>query len=173
MDGAATLRKDLPASREEVRELTEELARANAKAAQAVGRTERLTEALQEAREQITALKEEVDKLCAPPSTYGVYLSVNEDGTVNILAQGRKVKVNLHPALKVETLKPGQELVLNEGLNVGEAAGYEIQGGVVILKEKLDAEGAVVALRADGGRVGTVGHPLRRARLEAVDHEHV
>ncbi|HZF06149.1 MAG TPA: proteasome ATPase, partial [Patescibacteria group bacterium] len=95
MDGAATLRKDLPPSREEVRELTEELTRANAKAAQAVGRSERLTEALQEAREQITALKEEVDKLCAPPSTYGVYLSVNEDGTVNILAQGRKVKVNL------------------------------------------------------------------------------
>src|SRR5436190_1044411 len=170
MDGAATLRKDLPASREEVRELTEELARANAKAAQAVGRTERLTEALQEAREQITALKEEVDKLCAPPSTYGVYLSVNEDGTVNILAQGRKVKVNLHPALKVETLKPGQELVLNEGLNVVEAAGYEIQGDVVILKEQLDPERAVVTLRADEGKVGIIADPLRQARLKTGDH---
>src|SRR6266702_1848259 len=170
MDGAATLRKDLPASREEVRELTEELARANAKAAQAVGRTDRLTEALQEAREQITALKEEVDKLCAPPSTYGVYLSVNEDGTVNILAQGRKVKVNLHPALKVETLKPGQELVLNEGLNVVEAAGYEIQGDVVILKEQLDDERAVVTLRADEEKVGIIADPLRKLRLKIGDH---
>src|SRR2546430_10352835 len=170
MDGAATLRKDLPASREEVRELTEELARANAKAAQAVGRTERLTEALQEAREQITALKEEVDKLCAPPSTYGVYLSVNEDGTVNILAQGRKVNVNLHPALKVETLKPGQELVLNEGLNVVEAAGYEIQGDVVMLKEQLDPERAVVTLRADEEKVGIIADPLRQARLKTGDH---
>src|SRR5438132_14264960 len=133
MDGAATLRKDLPASREEVRELTEELARANAKAAQAVGRTERLTEALQEAREQITALKEEVDKLCAPPSTYGVYLSVNEDGTVNILAQGRKAKLNLHPSIKVEDIKPGRELILNEGLKVVETAGDEIQEEVVML----------------------------------------
>src|SRR5213593_2389342 len=170
MDGAATLRKDLPASREEVRELTEELARANAKAAQAVGRTERLTEALQEAREQITALKEEVDKLCAPPSTYGVYLSVNEDGTVNILAQGRKVKVNLHPAIKVETLKPGQELVLNEGLNVVEAACYEIQGDVVILKEQLDPERAVVTLRADEEKVGIIADPLRQIRLKTGDH---
>src|SRR5216117_1660218 len=170
MDGAATLRKDLPASREEVRELTEELARANAKAAQAVGRTERLTEALQEAREQITALKEEVDKLCAPPSTYGVYLSVNEDGTVNILAQGRKVKVNLHPALKVETLKPGQELVLNEGLNVVEAAGYEIQGDVVSLKEQLDEERAIVTLRADEDKVGIIADPLRLQRLKVGDH---
>src|SRR5213083_440820 len=170
MDGAATLRKDLPASREEVRELTEELARANAKAAQAVGRTERLTEALQEAREQITGLKEEVDKLCAPPSTYGVYLSENEDGTVNILAQGRKVKVNLHPAIKADTLKPGQELVLNEGLNVVEAAGYEIQGDVVILKEQLDPERALVTLRADEEKVGIIADPLRTLRLKTGDH---
>src|SRR6266550_4181995 len=97
---------------------------------QAVAQNEKLVNALYEAREQITALKEEVDKLCAPPSTYGVYLSPNEDGTVNILSQGRKVKVNLHPALKAEALKPGQELILNEGLNVIEAAGYEIQGAV-------------------------------------------
>src|SRR5258705_6400655 len=90
----------------------------------------KLMTALYEAREQITSLKEEVDKLCAPPSTYGVYLSMNVDGTINVLSQGRKVKVNLHPALKADALKPGQELVLNEGLNVVEAAGYEIQGDV-------------------------------------------
>ena len=91
---------------------------------QALDQNEKLVNALYEAREQIASLKEEVDKLCAPPSTYGVYLSVNEDATVNILSQGRKVKVNLHPSIKAETLKPGQELVLNEGLNVVEAAGY-------------------------------------------------
>src|SRR5213083_1566906 len=170
MDGAATLRKDLPASREEVRELTEELARANAKAAQAVGRTERLTEALQEAREQITSLKEEVDKLCAPPSSYGVFLSLNEDGTVNILAAGRKVKVNLHPSIAREDIKPGQELVLNEGLNVVETAGYEIQGEVVILKEQLDPERAVVTLRADEDKVGIIADPLRAQRLKTGDH---
>src|SRR4030088_2354135 len=113
---------------------------------------EKLVNALYEAREQITSLKEEVDKLCAPPSTYGVYLSVNEDATVNVLSQGRKVKVNLHPSIKADTLKPGQELVLNEGLNVVEAAGYEIQGGVVILKELLEEGRAVVTLR---GREGT------------------
>jgi len=101
---------------------------------EALDQNEKLVNALYEAREQITALKEEVDKLCAPPSTYGVYLSVNEDGTVNILSQGRKVKVNLHPSIKAEEIKPGQELILNEGLNVVETAGYEIQGEVVILK---------------------------------------
>src|SRR2546428_7528186 len=131
---------------------------------------EKLVNALYEPREQITSLKEEVDKLCAPPSTYGVYLSVNEDATVNILSQGRKVKVNLHPSIKAETLKPGQELVLNEGLNVVEAAGYEIQGDVVILKEQLDLERAVVTLRADEEKVGIIADPLRTTRLKIGDH---
>ena len=89
----ATLLEEVLASRKELSTLTDELAYAHERAAQAVGQKERLAGALQEARDQITALKEEVDKLCAPPSTYGVYLSANEDGTVNILSQGRKVKV--------------------------------------------------------------------------------
>lgn len=131
---------------------------------------EKLVNALYEARRQITSLKEEVDKLCAPPATYGVYLSVNEDGTINVLSQGRKVKVNLHPALKAESLKPGQELVLNEGLNVVMAAGYEIQGDVVILKELLDESRAVVTLRPDEDKVGVVAAPLRSMKLRVGDH---
>src|SRR2546425_5199012 len=137
---------------------------------QAFNQNEKLVNALYEAREQITALKEEVDKLCAPPSTYGVYLSANEDTTVNILSQGRKVKVNLHPSIKVETLKPGQELILNEGLNVVEVARYEIQGDVVILKERLDDERAAVKLRADEEKVGIIADPLRALRRKVGDH---
>src|SRR5437016_7630843 len=138
--------------------------------AQARNRTEIMLTALPEARELIAALKEEVDKLFAPPSTYGVYLAANEDNTVTILSQGRKVKVNLHPSIKPETLKPGQELILNEGLNVIEAAGYEIQGEVVILKEQLDAERALITLRADEEKVGIIAEPLRALRLKTGDH---
>src|SRR4029450_4446559 len=115
---------------------------ANRHLAEGSDQNEKLVKALYEAREQITAPNDEVDNLCAPPSPYGASLAANEDNTVTILSQGRKVKVNLHPALKADALKPGQELILNEGLNVIEAAGYEIQGEVVILKEQLDAERA-------------------------------
>jgi proteasome-associated ATPase len=142
----------------------------NRQMAEVSDQNEKLVKALYEAREQITALKEEVDKLCAPPSTYGVYLAANEDNTVTILSQGRKVKVNLHPSIKVDALKPGQELILNEGLNVIEAAGYEIQGEVVILKEQLDAERALVTLRADEEKVGIIAEPLRTLRLKTGDH---
>jgi proteasome-associated ATPase len=150
--------------------LENKLREANRQLVQAFNQNEKLVNTLYEAREQITSLKEEVDKLCAPPSTYGVYLSVNEDGTVNILSQGRKVKVNLHPSIKAEDIKPGQELILNEGLNVVETAGYEIQGEVVILKEQLDAERAIVTQRADEDRVGIIADPLRQVKLKIGDH---
>jgi proteasome-associated ATPase len=164
------LRKKLEDAPKEFMILENKLREANRQLVQAFNQNEKLVNALYEAREQITSLKEEVDKLCAPPSTYGVYLSVNEDGTVNILSQGRKVKVNLHPSIKSEDIKPGQELILNEGLNVVETAGYEIQGEVVILKELLDAERAIVTQRADEDRVGIIAEPLRSAKLKIGDH---
>src|SRR5256884_5821296 len=164
------LRKKLEDAPKEFMVLENKLREANRQLVQAFNQNEKLVNALYEAREQITALKEEVDKLCAPPSTYGVYLAANEDNTVTILSQGRKVKVNLHPSIKPETLKPGQELILNEGLNVIEAAGYEIQGEVVILKEHLDAERALITLRADDEKVGIIAEPLRALRLKTGDH---
>ena len=164
------LRKKLEDAPKEFMVLENKLREANRQLVQAFNQNEKLVSALYEAREQITSLKEEVDKLCAPPSTYGVYLSVNEDGTVNVLSQSRKVKVNLHPSIKSEGLKPGQELVLNEGLNVVEAAGYEIQGDVVILKELLEEGRAIVTLRADEDKVGIVADPLRSVKLKVGDH---
>ncbi len=165
-DGAT----DVQAEDLEVMFLEGKLREANGQLAEAFNQNEKLVNRLFEARDQIASLQEEVDKLCAPPSTYGVYLSVNEDGTVNILSQGRKVKVNLHPSIKVEDIKPGQELILNEGLNVVETAGYEIQGEVVILKEQLDAERAIVTQRADEDRVGIIADPLRQVKLKIGDH---
>src|SRR5437899_323223 len=138
--------------------------------AQDFRQSERLLEALRQAREEIATLREEVDKLCAPPSTYGVYLAAGEDDTVDVLAQGRKVKVRLNPAIKAESLRPGQELALNEALNVVAAAGYEIQGDVVVLKERLDDKRVVVTLRADGEKVGIIADPLRSVRLKSGDH---
>ncbi|MEX2220556.1 MAG: proteasome ATPase, partial [Candidatus Rokuibacteriota bacterium] len=164
------LRKKLEDAPKEFMILENKLREANRQLVQAFNQNEKLVNALYEAREQITSLKEEVDKLCAPPSTYGVYLSINEDGTVNILSQGRKVKVNLHPSIKAEDIKPGQELILNEGLNVVETAGYEIQGEVVILKEVLDEERAIVTQRADEDRVGIIADPLRQVKLKIGDH---
>ncbi len=136
----------------------------------AFSQNEKLVTALSEAREQMGLLKEEVDRLSAPPSTYGIYLSANDDGTVNVLFQGRKARVNLHPSIKSGDVRPGQELVLNDSLNVVRTAGYEVQGDVVILKEQLDPERALVTLRADEEKVGIIADPLRTTSLKPGDH---
>jgi proteasome-associated ATPase len=164
------LRRKIEEAPKDALGLENKLREANRQLVQAFNQNEKLVNALYEAREQITGLKEEVDKLCAPPSSYGVFLSLNEDGTVNILAAGRKVKVNLHPSIPREGIKPGQELVLNEGLNVIETAGYEIQGEIVIMKEVLDEGRAVVTLRADEDKVGVLADPLRGTKLKVGDH---
>jgi proteasome-associated ATPase len=166
----AHLRKKLEEIPRDFVVLENKLREANRQLVQAFNQNEKLVNTLYEAREQISSLKEEVDKLCAPPSSYGVFLSLNDDGTVNILSSGRKVKVNLHPSIGRESIKPGQELVLNEGLNVIEAAGYEIQGEVVIMKETLDEARAVVTVRADEEKVAVIAEPLRPAKLKVGDH---
>jgi proteasome-associated ATPase len=156
--------------RNSLRIVEDDLDEANRQLVRAANENEKLVHALHEAREHIVSLKEEIDKLCAPPSTYGVFLSTNEDGTVNVLSQSRKVKVNLHPSITAADIKPGQELILNEGLNVVEMAGYEVQGEVVVLKEILEDNRAVVTQRADEDKVGIIADPLRTVKLKVGDH---
>src|SRR6478752_487146 len=103
--------------------------------AQAVSQNERLSATLREAREHIAALREEVEKLTMPPSAYGTFLGDNDDGTVDVFSAGRKMRVALHPELDVTELRRGQEVVLNESLNVVLARGPEMQGEVVVYKE--------------------------------------
>ncbi len=163
---AATI-EDLP---KDCLSLEHELSEANRQLTQQFSQNAKLVSALHEAREQVVWLKQEIDKLCTPPSTYGVFLSANADGTVTMVWQGRKVKANAHPSIAIDRLKPGQELILNEGLNVVEAAGYEVQGDIVVLKEQLDAERAIVTQRADEDKVAIIADPLRGHRLAIGDH---
>jgi len=137
---------------------------------QAAQQNERLVQALHQAKEQVATLKEEVDKLSAPPSSYGIFAEANPDGTATIYTAGRKLKVHLHPALNSATLRKGQELILNEALNVVEAKAFDIQGEVVRLKDRLDARRAVVTLHADEERVAELAEPLRTEPLQVGDH---
>jgi proteasome-associated ATPase len=165
----ALLRRRLQDSPRQVRVLEERLLETKGQLAQALSQNERLAATLREAREQILALKEEVEKLTAPPSGYGVFLSVNDDGTVNIFSGGRKLRVNVHPQIDPKSLQPGQEVMLNEALNIVEACSFEIQGEVVSLKEMLGPDRALVIGNADEERVVQIGEPLRNHTLRAGD----
>lgn len=165
------LRRRLQDAPKRVRTLEERLLETKGQLAQAVSQNEKLSATLREAREHIAALREEVEKLTMPPSAYGTYLGTNDDGTVDIFTAGRKMRVALHPEIEADELRRGQEVVLNESLNVVLARSSEISGEVVTLKEVLeDGRRALVIGRADEERVCELADELTRERLRAGDH---
>ena len=137
---------------------------------QATKQNEKLVATLQEAKSQIEALRAEVEKLTAPPSTYGIFSSLNKDGTANVYVSGRKMKVSLHPSIKPKELRKGQEVILNEALNVIEARGFDVQGEVVRLKDVLEGNRALITLHFDEEKVAELGQPLLSERLSVGDH---
>jgi proteasome-associated ATPase len=166
----AVLRRRLADSPRHARLLEERLRETEAGLASVTGQNERLADTLREARDQIVALKEEVDRLAQPPSGFGVFLEACEDGTADVFTGGRKMRVSVSPAVELEKLRPGQEVVLNEALNVVIAQGYETVGEVVMLKELLeDGDRALVISHADEERVVRLAEPLRDSVLRAGD----
>ena len=138
------------------------LAEAQSIAAGVTAQNERLAATLREARDQIVTLKEEIDRLAQPPAGYGVFLGHTDDGNVDVFTGGRKLRVTVSPAVERDELRPGQEVVLNEALNVVEALAFEQVGEVVLLKELLqDAQRALVISHADEERVVRLAEPLR------------
>lgn len=150
----AVLRQRLQDAPKRVRTLEERLLETKGQLAKAVSQNEKLTYTLREAREHISALRDEVDKLTQPPSAYGTLLGRNEDGTVDVFSGGRKMRVALHPEIESEELSRGQEVVLNDSLNVVLSRVGDGTGEVVTIKEVL-AGGlrALIVGRADEERV--------------------
>ncbi len=145
-----------------LRLLEERIREVQGRLVQSLQQNERLVGMLQETRQQVTLLREEVEKLTAPPSGFGVFLGLNPDGTVNVFTGGRKLRVNVHPQIDPKLIVPGQEVMLNEALNVVESCGFEQAGEVVTLKEVIDGgERASIISRADEERIALIGEPLR------------
>jgi proteasome-associated ATPase len=165
------LRRRLQDAPKRVRTLEERLLETKGQLAQAVSQNEKLSATLREAREHIAALREEVEKLTMPPSAYGTYLATNDDGTVDIFTAGRKMRVAVHPELEIKELRRGQEVVLNESLNVVLARNSDLAGEIVTFKELLpDRTRAMVVGRADEERVCELADELLNEKLRAGDH---
>jgi proteasome-associated ATPase len=169
-DEILELRRRMQEAPHRVRVLEERLLEAKGQLAQTLSKNEKLTYTLQQGREHIAALREEVEKLTQPPSAYGTYLQTNADGTVDVFSSGRKMRVAVHPDIDLESLARGQEVVLNESLNVVLARGPEVAGEVVTLQELLsDGRRALIVGRADEERVAELAESLIGEHLRAGD----
>ncbi|MFD6281859.1 proteasome ATPase [Streptomyces sp. NPDC060209] len=157
----AVLRRKLADSPRHSRILEERIVELQTNLAGVSAQNERLANTLREARDQIVALKEEVDRLAQPPAGFGVFLQSNEDDTCDIFTGGRKLRVNVSPSVELDGLRRGQEVMLNEALNVVEAMAFERAGDIVTLKEILeDGERALVVGHTDEERVVRLAEPL-------------
>jgi len=166
----AVLRRKLADSPRHTRVLEERIVELQTNLAGVSAQNERLAGTLREARDQIVALKEEVDRLAQPPSGFGVFLTANEDGTADIFTGGRKLRVTVSPSVELDELRRGQELLLNEALNVVDALEFERVGDIVTLKEILeDGERALVIGHTDEERVVRLAEPLLDGTLRTGD----
>jgi proteasome-associated ATPase len=164
------LRRRLADHPGESRRLEYRLAETQSSLAAVTSQNERLADMLRDARDQILTLKEEVDRLAQPPAGFGVFLGRSDDDTVDVFTGGRKLRVSVSPSVDVDSLRRGQEVLLNEALNVVHALAYEQIGEVVMLKELLaDGDRALVIANADEEKVVRLAEPLREATLRAGD----
>jgi len=124
-------------------------------------RNAKLMDTLKEARQQLLALREEVDRLGQPPSGYGVLLAVHEDDTVDVFTSGRKMRLTCSPNIDTKELQQGQTVRLNEALTVVEAGYFESVGEISTLREILsDGHRALVVGHADEERIVWLADPL-------------
>jgi proteasome-associated ATPase len=166
----AALRSRLADTPRQTHLLEQRLREAESSLSALTSQNDRLAGTLREAREQIVALKEEVDRLAQPPSGFGIFLQATPEGTADVFTGGRKMRVSVSPGVELAHLKPGQEVVLNEALNVVIAQGYESVGEVVMLKELLeDGDRVLIISHADEERIARLAEPLRGATLRAGD----
>ncbi|WP_433723325.1 proteasome ATPase [Nocardia sp. CA-129566] len=158
---AAALRRQLADSPDRAREL-------EARIDSLTIRNTKLMDTLKEARQQLVALREEVDRLGQPPSGYGILIGVYEDQTVDVFTSGRKMRLTCSPNIDTSTLEYGQTVRLNEALTVVEAGIFDAVGEIGTLREILDdGRRALVVGHADEERVVWLAGPL--AKVAEVD----
>ncbi|MDP6976032.1 MAG: proteasome ATPase [Acidimicrobiales bacterium] len=163
------LRRRLVDTPRRLAEMDVELRDAKRELARAMARNQKLNTTLTSARERIEVLREEVDKLSQPPSSYGVVVGRNDDGSADVNAAGRKMRVSIHPEL-TEDLEVGMEVVLNESMSIVRARSPEQVGEVVTVKEVLpEGRRAVVVGRADEERVADLGDEILRTGVRSGD----
>jgi len=160
---------DLDQANHRIEALEEKLLETRGQLAQTRSNNEKLAVTIQQTRDQIAALRDEVEKLTQPPAVYGTFTGFNDDGSVDIFASGRKMRVALHPGIDPGQVARGDEVVLNESFTVIGVRDADGQGEVVTVKEVLDERRVLVYGRADEERVVELAEALQDVKLRGGD----
>jgi proteasome-associated ATPase len=163
------LRRRLTNAPRQVQLLEEKLVETREALARATGQNEKLADALRDEKQRIETLAEEVEKLSQPPATFGVFIGSNDDGSVDVVTAGRKLRVMPAPDLDADKLVSGAQVILNDALNVVEVLDPDGTGQVVKVKDKLGTDRAVVVSRGDEEHVAYLAGSLLGTVVRAGD----
>ena len=163
------LRRRLTNAPRQVQLLEEKLIETREGLARATGQNQKLADALRDEKQRIESLAEEVEKLSQPPATFGVFIGSNEDGSVDVVTAGRKMRVMPAPDLDADLLRSGAQVILNDALNVVEVLDPDGAGQVVKVKDRLGPDRAVVLSRGDEEHVAYLAGSLLGATVRAGD----
>ncbi len=169
-DEIMILRRRMQDSPRRVRVLEERLLETKGQLSQAASQNDKLSVALEETREQLAILRDEVEKLTSPPNPFGTILGINADGTADVFTGGRKLRVNVEPTIEIKSLERGQEVLLNEAYNVVDLRDFTIQGDVVTVKDIMDEERILILSRGDEERVVRRSEPMLGEFVRVGDH---
>jgi proteasome-associated ATPase len=165
----ALLRDRVGAAPERIAALEDQLSAVQQELESSVAQNGRLAETLRSARGQIAELKAEVERLSAPPHSYGTYVGPAAEGGLTVSVQGRKVQVEPTAQARPDLLEPGQELLLNDALQVVGVGRFEDRGELMTVSELLDDGRALVVGRSDEERLVHLAGRIREAGVRAGD----
>ncbi|MEX0946406.1 MAG: proteasome ATPase [Acidimicrobiia bacterium] len=163
------LRRRLQDAPRRIQDLEARLAESQERLTRSLAHNDKLATVLEEAREQLAVLRAEVDKLTTPPNSFGTVTAVNEDGTVDLMAGNRKLRVAAQPSVEVKMLQKGQEVLLNESFTIIDIRTFDPNGDVVRVRDKLDDGRLVVMAHADDERVVSLADSMSDVRIRAGD----
>ncbi len=166
----AILRRRASGAPEQIRQLESDLNETKQRLERASAQNDKLATVLEEARQQLGVLREEVDKLTAPPNNFGTVLQVNVDGSVDVATGNRKLRVAAQPNIEVKQLQIGQEVLLNEAFNIIDVRDFEQAGDVIRVRETLADGRVVVIARADEESVLSRADAMKDIFIRAGDY---
>ena len=168
-DEISLLRRRLTNAPRQVKLLEEKLLEARSDLTRALTQNEKLASTLQAEKARIEGLRDEVEKLSQPPASFGVYLTANDDGSVDVFTAGRKMRVSVSPEVKPSLLRKGVEVILNDALNVVDVLDPDRAGEVMRVKDRLGDDRVVVVGRGDEELVATLSARLIDEVIRAGD----
>jgi proteasome-associated ATPase len=120
-----------------------------ARAASLEEKNRRLTQSLVAARQQLAEARQQVTDLSQPPGGYALFWGWNDDGSADVVQQGRRLRVAVGPEVNRAALGPGQTVALSQHMALVGARAFERTGEVAAVKEVLSEHRLLVQGRAE------------------------